>query len=156
MKLRVRKLRQPRLYLTRRGKVATYAVLGAAWGTGILWIIFHYWFARQGEFGREPFPAEHWSLAAHGAAAFGALLLGGWLWPAHIGPWWTSGKRRSSGVVLIGMAVILIVSGYALYYASSESLRDWIAVLHWSVGLAFAVPFGVHALSSGRYRAPPG
>lgn len=150
MSSRQRKAKPPHLHLTRRGKFAIYAVLGATWGSGILWLVFHYFLSRQGEFGAEPHPLEHATLALHGAAAFAALLLGGWLWQAHVLPWWNSPNRRSSGIVLIAMGAFLIASGYLLYYASDW--RDAIRALHWSIGLLLALPMLVHALRSGRYR----
>ena len=142
----------PRLYLTRRGKFAIYGVLGATWGSGVLWLVVHYFLARQGEFGAEPHPLEHWSLALHGAGAFATLLLGGWLWKAHVAPWWDSPNRRRSGIVLIVLGAVLIVSGYLLYYASGDALRDLIGKLHWIVGVLLALPVLVHALRSSRYR----
>ena len=142
----------PRLYLTRRGKTAIYGVLGATWGSGILWLVVHYFFASQGEFGPEPHPLERWSLALHGAGAFATLLLGGWLWKAHVAPWWDSPNRRRSGIVLIVLGAVLIVSGYLLYYASGDALRDLIGKLHWIVGVLLALPVLVHALRSSRYR----
>jgi hypothetical protein len=141
---------KPRLHLSRRAKLAIYAVLGATWGSGTLWITIHYLFARHGEFGDEPHPLEHPLLALHGACAFAALWLGGWLWHAHVLPWWNSSNRRSSGIVLIAIGGFLIASGYLLYYASDW--RDAIRVLHWSIGLLLALPLLVHALRSGRYR----
>jgi len=124
---------KPRLYLSRRGKLAIYAVLGATWISGVTWLILHYFLLRHGEFGDEPHPLESWTLAAHGACAFAALWLGGWLWSAHVLPWWSSGKRRTSGVVLIVIAGALIASGYLLYYASNEALRYWTGVGHWGL-----------------------
>jgi hypothetical protein len=143
---------KPRLYLSRRAKLAIYAVLGATWISGVTWLVLHYLLARHGEFGDEPHPLESWLLALHGACAFAALWLGGWLWSAHVLPWWSSDKRRSSGIVLIGVTAVLVVSGYLLYYASNENLRDVVRVLHWSIGLSLVLPLAVHALRSGRYR----
>ena len=141
---------KPRLHLSRRAKLAIYAVLGATWISGVAWLVLHYLLVRRGEFGDEPHPLEHWSLALHGASAFAAVWLGGWLWQAHVLPWWNSSNRRSSGIVLIAIGGFLIASGYLLYYASDW--RDAIRVLHWSIGLLLALPLLVHALRSGRYR----
>jgi hypothetical protein len=147
-----RRMPVPRLYLTRRGKLAIYGVFGAVWGSGVLWLIFHYFLQAPGEFGVEANPIEHPLLMLHGAAAFAALLLGGWLWKAHVAPWWDSPNRRHSGVALIAFGAVLIVSGWLLYYAGGDTLRAWTALLHWSIGLALALPLLVHALRSGRYR----
>ena len=144
--------RRPQLYLSRRGKLTIYAVIGATWFTGVAWLIFHYLMQQHGEFGAEPHPLEAVSLALHGACAFATLWLSGWLWKAHVVPWWDTRKRRTSGIVLIGLGAILIVSGYLLYYASDEGLRHWSGLLHWSVGLVLVLPLVVHALRSGLYR----
>lgn len=145
---------KPRLHLSRRSKLMIYAILGTTWGSGSLWLIFHYFFPHHGEFGDEAHPLEHPLLVLHGAGAFAALWLAGWLWTTHIMPWWNSPKRRNSGVVLIAMGAVLVASGYLLYYASGDELRRWISVLHWSIGLLLAIPAFVHGLRSQRYRAP--
>ncbi len=145
---------KPALMMTRRRKTIVYSILGSTWATGAAWLIAHYLMARHGEFGIEPHPLEFCMLASHGACAFAVLWLSGWIWTTHIVPWWRGGqRRRSSGVVLISFAVVLIVSGYLLYYASADALREWVGVVHWAVGLIAAVPVLVHALRSARYRS---
>ena len=145
----------PRLYLSRRAKLLVYGVLGLTWSSGVLWLIFHYFFARAGEFGVEANPLEHPLIVLHGGGAFGALWLAGWLWSTHIMPWWNGSRRRASGIVLTTLGGVLIGSGWLLYYASGDELRAWTGVIHWSVGLALVVPLLVHALRAGRYRSQP-
>jgi hypothetical protein len=147
---------KPRLYLSRRAKNSIYAALGLTWGSGVLWIILHYFFWRQGDFGDEPPALEHPMLVLHGACAFAMLWLAGWLWNAHVQPWWSSQRRRGSGIVLIALGAVLIVSGWLLYYAGGDEVRRWTSVVHWAIGLALAVPVLVHALRAGRYRSPTG
>ncbi|MEP6484366.1 MAG: hypothetical protein ABJB01_07945 [Rudaea sp.] len=147
--------RRPALELTRSRKHFIYAILITTWLSGAVWLVLHYFFARRGEFGAEPNPFEFWILALHGACAFATLWLAGWIWTTHIEPWWRGGRRRrNSGVVLISVALILIVSGYLLYYASGDALREWTALVHWIVGLIAAIPMIVHALRSALYRRP--
>ena len=141
-----------RRYLSRRQKFAVYGVLGTLWGSGVLWLIVHYFLFRHGPFGAEPNPSESWWLALHGACGFASLWLGGWLWSVHVAPWWRSGLRRRSGMLLIGLAGWLIVSGYLLYYAGNDTLRRWIVPAHWIVGLLLALPLLVHAWRSRHYR----
>ena len=67
------------LRLASRHRGLAYATFAAIWFTGILWLIFHYFLQRQGEFGAEPHPLEAWWLRLHGAVAFVVLWLAGLL-----------------------------------------------------------------------------
>ena len=147
--------RRSALELGTRRKALIYTVLVVTWLSGAAWLILHYFLSNRGEFGVEPNPLEFWMLALHGACAFAFLWLAGWLWTTHIVPWWRGRqRRRASGVTLIAFGVVLIVSGYLLYYGSGDSLREWTALVHWIVGLAAAIPMLVHAVRSSRYRRP--
>jgi hypothetical protein len=47
---------------------------------------------------------------------------------------WSSDRNRRSGFVLGGAAVLLILSGYALYYTTGSS-HDAAALAHQAVGV---------------------
>jgi len=143
---------RPRVHLTRRQRAWIYGVLGLLWCSGVLWLVAHHLFPARGEFGDAPNRAEPWLLALHGAAAFATLWLCGWMWATHVRPWWRNGKRRTSGVLLSAATAILIASGYLLYYAADDTLRHWIAVLHWVIGLLLGAIVLAHALRSRRFR----
>lgn len=123
-----------------------YAALAAAWLTGILWLVLHYFMARQGEFGAEPHPFEAWSLRLHGLAALVVLFVAGLLWGVHVRPGLLGPKRRTSGIALLALLGWLAATGYLLYYASADGLRDAARLVHWSIGLVAALPFLLHAL----------
>lgn len=153
MKRRSLPASRPQANLSRRQKFAIYGVCAVLWASGALWLVCHYFLQRSGPFGPTPNPAERWLMALHGASAFAALWLGGWLWRAHITPWWHRHKRRNSGNALIGFGTVLIVSGWLLYYANDDALRRYAATTHWLLGLAFAVPLLVHGVRSARHRS---
>jgi len=155
MKPAIRHDPNSRRYLTRRQKAAIYGALGLLWLSGAVWLVLHFYFPQRGPFGDLPNPAEHWLMVVHGAAVFAALWAGGWLWRGHVTPWQRSGTRRRSGNGLLWTGAALIVTGYLLYYAPGDSLRSWISITHWSVGLASVVAILVHMARSGRYRSPP-
>jgi hypothetical protein len=134
------------LRLSLRRKRALYAIFGGAWATGILWLVFHYFLYRQGEFGAEPHPLEIWWLRLHGACAFAALWLGGLLWTAHVRPALARPGRRRSGLLLLGLLAILAATGYLLYYAGDDRWRDVARWLHWLVGVVFAFVLGIHVM----------
>lgn len=135
--------RSPRLF-SRRREMLVYGVLGGLWLSGAAWLVLHYFLQRSGEFGPQPNPLEPWALKLHGAFAFGALWIGGLLWAVHVVPAWQRGHRWASGIATVALFVILAVSGYLLYYASAESLRAGVTLLHWLLGLAAIVPLLIH------------
>lgn len=156
MKRRLRQGAHSRAFLTRRQKYAVYGICALLWISGAIWLPVHYLLRQQGPFGDVPNPAEHWLIVAHGAGAFAALWLGGWLWRAHVTPWRRAGMRRNSGNALLWVGGGLIVSGWLLYYAAGDSLRAAVSLAHWSVGLAAAPALLAHALRSSGYRQRAG
>lgn len=138
--------------LSPRQRIATYLVFLAAWSSGALWLVFHHFLRRQGEFALEAHPLEHWWLRLHGLCAFVLLWLGGVLWAQHVrhGLGWP--QRRSSGLAILVAFCALAASGYLLYYADEGALRDVAGTLHWVLGLTLMIPVVAHALPSLRAR----
>jgi len=130
-----------------------YFVGLGVWMSGGLWLLLHYCFARQGEFGPTTHPLEPWSLKMHGAFAFASIWVFGLLWGVHITMAWPGRRRRSSGGVLTGVFLWLIVSGYLLYYLGDDSARSVVSIVHWTTGLLCPIAFGVHRLGFRRHGA---
>jgi len=148
--------RQPRpthpfgLGLPHRRKSALYAALAVLFGSGMLWLVFHYFMLRQGEFGAEPHPLEAWWLRLHGAAAFVVLWFAGLLWGTHARPALLQPRWRVSGILILVVLAVLALSGYLLYYASDDTLRDGVRLVHWLAGFALLVPLLVHVIGIRR------
>jgi hypothetical protein len=118
-----------------RQRYLVWPILLGLWLSGALWLVFHDFLMRPGEFGLTAHPLEQWWLRAHGAFAFASLWLLGLLSVAHVEERWTWRRQRGSGLVLLGAYVWLALSGYLLYYAGGEELRAAVSVGHWAVGL---------------------
>jgi hypothetical protein len=132
--------------LGRFNRWALYIVGIGVWLSGGLWLLYHYFFERQGEFGPTANPLEPWWLKLHGAFAFAAVWVFGLLWGVHITKAWPRKRRRWSGGALTGVFALLIVSGYLLYYIGDDKVRPIVSVLHWGIGLACPVFFLFHRL----------
>jgi len=130
-----------------------HAVGLAVWFSGALWLVFHYFLVKQGEFGPEENPWTAKILAIHGLCAFFAIWLFGWLWHAHLQPGWQKHRRRWSGSALAALLILLTASGYLLYYASGDRLRSVISISHWAMGLALPLPYLLHRLKRRRPRS---
>jgi len=131
--------------LSRRREWIVHGIGGVLWLSGVAWIVLHHFLRRAGEFGEQPHPLEIWSLRLHGGAAFAALWLFGLLWPIHVLPAWRA-RRRASGIVVAGVFIVLIASGWLLYYGSGDDTRAAVALVHWIIGLALLAPYLWHTL----------
>lgn len=103
--------------------------------TGVLWLLFHYFVRTHGQFGETAHPLEIWWLRLHGACAMLVLVVIGSLLPVHVRRGWHLRKNLLAGCVMGTLALLLIASGYALYYFGDEEARGWISAFHWVLGL---------------------
>jgi len=115
-------------------RATVYAVAALLWVSGAAWLVLHYVFPQPTQFGPLPNPWEAPLMRVHGLVAVGAVFLTGWMMAAHVIARWSSDRNRRSGLVLGGTAVLLILSGYALYYTTGPS-HDAAAVAHEAVGV---------------------
>jgi hypothetical protein len=130
-----------------------YAVLLLIFISGTAHFLLHQYFQASGPFGPQPNPAEPWLLRLHGAAAMASLVLLGSLLPLHILRFWRTARRSRTAVVFLGIAILLIVSGYGLYYLGGEWWRSACRIAHIALGLAALPAFFLH-LRKGRRSRP--
>jgi len=119
----------------------TYSLFAALWVSGCAWLMAHYLFPQQSTFGSLPNPWEPLLMRIHGWCAVAGVFLLGWLSSQHILQRWSLYWRRPSGPILAGLAAVLVLSGYALYY-TTDHLHDAAALVHEVLG-AVAVAGGV-------------
>ena len=125
-------------------RVAIFAVSALLWVSGALWMLLHYLFPGHNEFGPLPNDYEAPLMRVHGLIAVAAVFLLGWLGASHMLARWSKWAGRPSGLWLLGAALVLILSGYGLYYttgglhAAAGAVHEWlglgalaIALSHW-------------------------
>lgn len=117
------------------------------WLSGAAWLLLHYYGQQPGEFGPQMNPLEPWMMKLHGLVLIPALLGIGGMLVAHIPKGWAYGHQRVAGIALCAVLVVLIASGYMLYYVGDERVRDWTSIVHWIVGLVLPVVFLWHYLN---------
>lgn len=135
------------LRLSRNLRRLIYIIGGGVWFTGVLWLLLHHFFMQPGEFGMAPNPVEPWSLRVHAAFAFGAIWLLGSLSAVHIQKGWNSRRKRYSGVALVSIFAVLILSGYLLYYVGEERVRAFLSAMHWIIGIIAPLVYVAHRLA---------
>ncbi|MBS0366280.1 MAG: hypothetical protein JSR67_10715 [Proteobacteria bacterium] len=131
--------------MSRALRTALLLVFVPLWASGCVWLLLHLAFQQQGPFGPLPNPAEVQWLRVHGVVAVAAVFLLGCVATAHINERWRSGRSRGSGLTLAGSALLLVLSGYALYYTTA-GLHDGAARVHEVLGAAAVLPAVIHWL----------
>lgn len=121
--------------LGRAQRAVVYVVVGMLWATGAAWLLLHEFLQRSGPFGSTPHPLEPAVLTAHGVLAILAMYLLGWVSARHALRWWLRGLRRWSGGTLAGLLMLLVVSGFALFFVSDDAWQRYAAVVHEVFGL---------------------
>jgi hypothetical protein len=106
---------------------------GALWLSGCYWLILHYFFAQPSDFGPVQHPWAPQTLRVHGWIAVAGVFLLGWITARHVSDRWSQTAKRVSGLAIAGVAVVLAVTGYALYY-TTDRLHDVAGVIHETVG----------------------
>ena len=124
-------------------RATVYGVAALLWVSGAAWLVLHYVFRQPTQFGPLPNPWEAPLMRVHGLVAVGAVFLIGWMMAAHVIARWSSDRKRRSGFVLGGTAVLLILSGYALYYTTGPA-HEAAALVHEAVGVFSPVVALVH------------
>jgi len=100
----------------------------------------------------DPFSAYHhplqpWALDLHVLAAPWLLLAIGWFWGSHILPMLRrQAPSRPSGLALVGLVVVMTVSGYLLQVSAAAALRTVAAWVHGISGVAFFAFLAGHTL----------
>ena len=101
-------------------------------------------------------------MRAHGLGAFAALFLMGALAASHVSRGWRLAERRGwqgqrrTGLVLGGLGVALVLTGYLLYYFAPENLRPALGWIHSAIGVAMAMLVVAHRRGGERNREATG
>ncbi len=138
--------RHHRRFVSRGVRRLVYALGAALWLRGGVWLLLHTLFAPQTAFGPAPHPWEPPLMRLHGAVAVASVFLLGFLLAAHVLARWPVRRRRLSGGLLGGGSLLLVVSGYALYY-TIDTAHQAAALVHEALGV------GALALALAHWRS---
>jgi cation transport ATPase len=122
-----------------------YAVLALVFASGLAHLLVHDYFPARGPFGPAPNPLEPWLLKIHGAAAMATLVVFGSLVPTHIARFWQLAHNRLPGVLFLAVTLLLIATGYGLYYFGGDELRQLARQAHIVLGAAAVPAFVYHS-----------
>lgn len=132
-----------------------YAILALLFASGALHFLLHQFFVGEGEFGPAPNPAEPWLLKLHGALAMATLVLIGSVLAPHVRRFWQLRHNLLLGLGVLGLLLVMIVSGYALYYFAGELTRPTARWLHVGAGFVALPVFILHVVRGRDRRDMP-
>jgi hypothetical protein len=88
-------------------------------------------------------------MRVHGAIAVFAVALLGWVSARHIADNWPRTKKRKSGLAMVSAYILLVLSGYSLYYVLQDELRETIGQVHEVLGVISVAVAAVHWFKAG-------
>jgi len=106
---------------------------GSLWLGGAYWLALHFFFSKPSDFGALEHPWAPSVLKAHGWIAVASVFLLGWVTARHVSDRWSQSAKRTSGIAIVGVAAVLAVTGYALYY-TTDHLHDLAGLAHEVLG----------------------
>ena len=130
---------------------AIYVVCTLLWVSGCVWLVVHFFVPMATDFGPAPNPWEPVLLHLHGWTAMCGVFLLGWITAGHISDRWRRSRNRVTGFSLAGFAVVLTLSGYALYY-TTDRFHDVAATAHEVLGVAAVIIALLHWTRSSSNR----
>lgn len=136
----------------RRQRLTAYWSSALLLASGTLWLIAHYLLPLPEFAARHPL--ETWAMRLHGGATLFGLAVFGSLWGNHLLPAWKQGRHRPHGGALALFWLLLILTGYGLYYLSDEAIRAMASTSHIAVGAALPLGLAVHVSRARRHRLP--
>ncbi len=122
-------------------RISLIAAGAALWLSGCAWLAAHYFFAQVTDFGVLPHPWEAPLLHLHGWLGGAGVFLLGFVTARHVTDRCLQPIRRLSGWSMVGVAALLLLTGYALYYTTG-GVHDGAALLHEVIG-APAILFAI-------------
>ncbi len=112
-------------------------------GSGLAYLVGHEWQIARAVL------ADHQMLVAHGVSAAMVLVLAGSVLSTHVRAGWRVKRNLWTGMLILGVMLLLAVSGEMLYYGSEES-RDLSLWVHWVIGVLTLAIAPCHVLIGRR------
>lgn len=128
-------MKRRHIQFSKRHKRWFYSVSAILFLSGALWS-FCDWLGNNGTQAEAFQSLKSWSLKLHGAAAMAFLVALGIIIPTHINSAWQAQRNRPNGACFIAVNILLITTGYGLYYFGGERWRQMASWIHLLFGIA--------------------
>jgi hypothetical protein len=134
---------------SRAGRYALWTTVGLLVLTGAVWLWAEYLYQPADE-SLESYEIKHYAMLVHAAFGLAFVFAAGTLLQTHMQMAWQQRRNRASGAVMAAFALLLVLSGYGLWYAGGETLRPLSEWVHWITGFGLPALLLLHALLGRR------
>jgi len=127
-------------------RVRGVVLLGSAalWFSGLIWMLLHYYFPAATDFGNGPNAWEPFTIRIHGMLALLMVYMLGWIGGTHVSIRWRQVRTHVHGLILLIVSIVLLLSGYALYYVVDDAPRHLVGITHEIIGVLAIVVAVIH------------
>jgi len=156
MAIRPRQLRPDAIHVVRRRAAGQWRGVGVTICstvlavTGVVLAVFRFVVPSNDPFTAYPHPTWPFVVAAHVLTTPIFFFLAGSMWRPHVVRHWKNRERRTSGTLVAAAAVVVSLSGYALFYAGIDGWREACRMVHTGTGLAATAFYSYHAVVGWR------
>jgi hypothetical protein len=112
--------------LRKRDKKILGGVFGLAYVSGVVLFALNRWLRIPSDIGEQHHPSEQWVRISHAVFAYAVVTALGYMIKAHVLPGLKAGKRLKSGIGMLLVFGVLIVTALGILY-SGES--DWSGIM---------------------------
>jgi hypothetical protein len=133
-------------------RVTIHSAFAALWLTGAAIFVLRHFFAVTTDFGVAPHPWQPSLLVLHGTIAVAVTFLFGWIVGEHVSETWRLGLERSSGLWILVLISVLVITGFAAFFLVNDGLRSLNGKVHEWLGLLLIVPAAMHLVGARAQR----
>jgi hypothetical protein len=137
---------RPRVHnrLSRWHRRAIYALTVVLIASGVGWLVAVYVLAAPGESTPAPHTLAGPLLAAHGIAAYAALIAYALVGHAHMRTGWRVPMLRGAGLWLCATIGALALTGLGFYYVAAEGAIPYLRWTHVAIGVLLPCCLALH------------
>lgn len=97
-----------------------------------------------------------WVAAGHLLVTLAIVGISGALWAVHMLRGWRMKRNRLTGVLMVSLLIVLVLSAVGIYYLGDEIASKWASLVHTGLGLIIGLIIWLHVLigRAPKKRAP--
>ena len=131
--------------LRKRDKKILGGVFGLAYASGVALFVLNRWLRIPSDIGEQHHPSEQWVRISHAVSAYLVVTALGYMIKAHVLPGLKAGKRLKSGIGMLVVFGVLIVTALGILYSGESDWNGFMVKSHDWIGFLTPALIFFHA-----------